>query len=415
MADIAIVGGGISGLYMAWLLLRRDKTNKMKVTVYEKADRWGGRLSTVAMADGTIIECGGSRFNKYHKLVVGLVKDLGLWDKTFLLAEDEKHFIKNNILKRKIDPTEISAWVVKKAREYPVSHLKSISLEMFCHEIMNKPEDVEDYVAAFAYNSFFETMNAYDALHELTKNLKGNERFWIMKGGISQIVERLVEKLGNFGGRFEGHLGIGVVGYNSTKRELLFNNGKKKRFNKVIFALTKPQLLEIRGLDESDLDLKKSLNSVYDTPLHRIYARFPVDPETGRVWFHFMEKITTNNPLRYVIPISYQNGLIMISYTDGKYAWMWNDIKKSGLGALQDQIMIHVRKLFPKYNIPDPIWIYSKHWNTGVHYWAPHAVKYRNKKVNGHVIVGEVISKNNQGWIEGSLDSCIKAYKDVFA
>lgn len=412
--DIAIVGGGISGLYMAWLILSQDKSKKKTVTVYEKSDRWGGRIDTVQMSDGTLIEGGAGRFNSYHTNLIRLIKKLGLWDKTYLLSEDKKHYIKNNIFRRKIDTSDISSWVVQKARAYPASHLKAISLEMFCHEIMNTPEDVEDYIGAFAYNSFFETMNAYDSLHELTKNLRGNDRFWIMKGGLSQIVDRLVKEL-EIDDRFKGHLGTGVVSYDSARNELVFQNEQKKQYGKVMFALTKPQLLGVNGLLESDVDLQKSLDSVYDTPLHRIYARFPLDEKTGRAWFHYMEKVTTNNPLRYVIPISPENGVIMISYTDGKYALMWNDIKKTGLGALQSQIMIHVRKLFPNFDIPDPIWMSSSHWNTGVHYWGPHAIKYKNKRSNGHVVFGEVFSKKNQGWIEGSLDSCLVAYKDVFS
>jgi hypothetical protein len=412
MMDIAIVGGGISGLYMAWLLLYNGKAKN--VYVYEKSNRWGGRIQTVRMEDGSILEAGGSRFNQYHKHVIKLIKELGLWESnTILLPPDSKYYIKNSTHKRNIDTTKISAWIVERAKHYSPRYLKSISLEMFCRQIQTTPEDTDDYISAFAYNSFFETMNAYDGLHELQKNLKGNERFWILKNGMNDIVTKLVERLSKVSG-FKGYLNHGVSCYDHDEVALTFDNGTRKKFDKVMFALTKPQLLAIKGLVEGDMNLKKTLDSLYDTPLHRIYAKFPLDDTTGYVWFHNLPKITTNNPLRYIIPISYKNGVVMISYTDGKYAWMWNDIKKSGLDMLQNQIMIHLRKLFPNILIPDPEWIYSKHWNTGVHYWAPHAIKYKNKRNNRHAIFGEVISFNNQGWIEGSLDSTLSVYKQLF-
>ena len=40
--DVAIVGGGVSGIYSGWRLLTAD--NKRKVTVFEGSDRIGGRL-----------------------------------------------------------------------------------------------------------------------------------------------------------------------------------------------------------------------------------------------------------------------------------------------------------------------------------------------------------------------------------
>ena len=50
------------------------------------------------------------------------------------------------------------------------------------------------------------------------------------------------------------------------------------------------------------------------TPLLRIYAKYPKQNE---VWFNNMNTISTNSILRQIIPINYQTGLIMISYTDG--------------------------------------------------------------------------------------------------
>ena len=60
------------------------------------------------------------------------------------------------------------------------------------------------------------------------------------------------------------------------------------------------------------------LNSVSCKPLYRIYAVYPKN-KNGKVWFHDISNTTTNEKIKFIIPIDYKKGLILISYTDGKY------------------------------------------------------------------------------------------------
>ena len=48
-----------------------------------------------------------------------------------------------------------------------------------------------------------------------------------------------------------------------------------------------------------------------------------LDKKTHKVWFDDMGKIVTNLPIKYIIPINYEKGVIMISYTDSKFAKYW--------------------------------------------------------------------------------------------
>ena len=61
--DTVIVGGGISGLYAALLLLRRDP--KHRVILLEKERYLGGRVLTYTDKYMTV-EKGGARFNDAH-------------------------------------------------------------------------------------------------------------------------------------------------------------------------------------------------------------------------------------------------------------------------------------------------------------------------------------------------------------
>ena len=66
----------------------------------------------------------------------------------------------------------------------------------------------------------------------------------------------------------------------------------------------------------------EAVDNITPIPLIRIYAKYPKD-KSGKVWFHGLKRTITDNYIRHIIPIDYEKGLIMISYTDGKYADMW--------------------------------------------------------------------------------------------
>lgn len=76
--DIAIVGGGLSGVYAA-LRLATSKPNQ-SLRLFEMSDRIGGRLRSVAFpqAPGLIGEAGASRFLNSHRHVAGLARALDL-------------------------------------------------------------------------------------------------------------------------------------------------------------------------------------------------------------------------------------------------------------------------------------------------------------------------------------------------
>ncbi|MGN6216038.1 MAG: flavin monoamine oxidase family protein [Solirubrobacterales bacterium] len=81
--DVAVVGGGVSGLYTAWRLLHeaREKGGPVpKVTVFELSERVGGRLLTWLPGkpgDGLRAELGGMRFLEEQQLVWNLLDQLG--------------------------------------------------------------------------------------------------------------------------------------------------------------------------------------------------------------------------------------------------------------------------------------------------------------------------------------------------
>lgn len=84
-SDVIIVGAGVSGLYSAWRLLKKDP--KLKITILDRLDRTGGRLDTDLIKidngkDTSIVrdEEGGMRFTYEMKELMSLFYGLQLCD-----------------------------------------------------------------------------------------------------------------------------------------------------------------------------------------------------------------------------------------------------------------------------------------------------------------------------------------------
>ncbi|ACU63390.1 amine oxidase [Chitinophaga pinensis DSM 2588] len=71
---IIIVGGGLSGLSLAWYLTKKNKT----VTILEATTRLGGRIETIAGKTGTPLELGATWFSDMHSKLKELIDELGL-------------------------------------------------------------------------------------------------------------------------------------------------------------------------------------------------------------------------------------------------------------------------------------------------------------------------------------------------
>jgi monoamine oxidase len=74
--DVAIIGGGISGVYSAWRLVS-SQPGKRRVALFEGSQRVGGRLlsATPPGMPGTVCEIGGMRYVSSQTLVRSLIEN----------------------------------------------------------------------------------------------------------------------------------------------------------------------------------------------------------------------------------------------------------------------------------------------------------------------------------------------------
>ena len=395
MKSICVIGGGIAGLYYAY------EYNKLHpnttITILEKGSRLGGRIYTIHKHD-VRYEAGAGRMSSNHVLLMRLVKELGLED-SLIPMEKSKVYIKDSKVISFNEEVYINRLQeLKKTR--PRKELKSKTLTLFMRENI-VPSICDDIVHAFGYNSEFDSTNAYDALENMKHDYVSDVDYYFLQGGYGSMVIKLAHVLEKKGVIIKKMCDVTDVRLDDTL--VVYVKDKKEvteRFDHIVFCVTKPDLVKFDCLSH-DVKLMKTLQRTSIRPLYRIYAKFP-NASDGKVWFAGMHHTCTNNALRNIIPISEKYGLIMLSYTDGTWAESWKQFESKH--DLKDSLLMHLRLLFPKKNIPEPDWIEPYYWSCAAHYPQPYHSQYVNRDKR-YTICGEVVAKSHFAWVEGALRS----------
>ena len=99
--DVAIVGGGASGLYSGYRLLsgidKKGKKTDLSVNIFESSNRIGGRLESIKLPGMNVVgELGGMRYMTTQKIVTALIEDVfstqfGLKPIDFPMGDDNHH------------------------------------------------------------------------------------------------------------------------------------------------------------------------------------------------------------------------------------------------------------------------------------------------------------------------------------
>jgi hypothetical protein len=76
---VAIIGGGIAGVYTAWRLMHSEQADQFEVTLFESTDRMGGRIHSQLIPPLEFrAELGAMRFHPTHHLLRALIADLNI-------------------------------------------------------------------------------------------------------------------------------------------------------------------------------------------------------------------------------------------------------------------------------------------------------------------------------------------------
>jgi monoamine oxidase len=386
-----IVGGGIAGLTIAHAL-------GSQALLLERYPAVGGRAVTYR-DDGLQYEIGAGRIFKQHARVAELVKRYKLT--TFPIGADSTYngedndflelFVPLRNLLESLPPKNRATHTI--AELIPVVYHPVFKMYPYWAELNMLRADMA--LPLFKRTETMGTTSATD--------------FYGITEGIDTLTTRLADDAKATGATLKNRHRVHDVKRSGTLFEVKGDYGKKaeaKPFkftcDRIILATCRCSLSQFSVLKGAPL-----LKQLGTSPLTRIYAVYPKNAD-GKVWFHTMKKTIVDNPLRYIIPINSDSGLIMISYTDGPDAEYWENYPTDT--ELQTEIQAHVRASFPTLSIPEPTFLKKHYWAGGCTYWLPGDYDVESASRAAHnpapnvYVVGESIS-TEQAWLEGALQS----------
>tara|TARA_Y100000591_G_scaffold314130_1_gene320361 strand:- start:1470 stop:2984 length:1515 start_codon:yes stop_codon:yes gene_type:complete len=412
--DYAIIGGGISGLYIYHKLLQNSKTKNKKIILLEKNPHLGGRIYTDKVTHNSknyFFEAGAGRFAQSHKRLNNLIKSLNL-EKNKIKIPNKINFIDTKKSNTNYKLQHHTYYLDKIAKKYANKQNQSTLQKITFKKLLKQnfsPKTIKHIIDGYEYKDLF-TTNAYEAVNNYYKNFKSKEQFYILTSGMSSIVQELQKKLKKQKANIktETYVKDIIKVKNQSSNNYVI---KAEKDNKKLLIKTKNLILTVTNevLQKFSIlqPIKNShIKSVKNTPLTRIYSIF--DPKN--VWFMNTKKTTTTSPVQYVIPINEKQGTIMSSYTDMKNAMMWHKLNQKSPKKLEEKLLKELSKIYNQ-KIPKPKTNRVYHWPNGVAAWQP---KYNTAKIKKEIIkplkkeniyiAGENYS-NYQGWVEGALET----------
>jgi hypothetical protein len=405
--DIIIVGAGISGLYAAREILKRNPS--WRVAIAEKYKSIGGRTSTFHKGQWQW-EAGAGRVHRSHKMTLGLLKEYGL---NLIPLGTELSY---KPIDGPLEPDVFESAHIPLFLE-PLSQLSpDVLANHTIEDLLTKvhgSKKTKEILDPFPYRAEVNTLRADLGLHSfLDGEMKGHEGFFVVKEGFSELIDRMRTELEDRGCKFLVHhklVDISKPAHGAVDCKFIVDKKEKilHAERSCFLTLCRCHVAVLPFLQKVPI-----LSHVIGRPLLRVYMVFKVKP-SGKVWFHDLGNVVTPMRPRYIIPINAEKGIIMISYTDADDTHEYRAIyEKGGDDALEKVILSDIQKVFPERSIPNPVFTKAHMWGTGASYWVPG--NYDPEKMSVEAMTplsafpnlhmcGESWSMR-QAWVEGALE-----------
>ena len=424
--DYVIIGAGISGMNLGLKL--KEKFRDKSILIVEAHTIFGGRIQTI-YENNINFDSGAARFNDNHVLLKGLIKKYKLENDMINIPSswDTKYLGRKYSSKFKTVDNLLNALIkkYKKISKKTKLYLQSKNIIEICEENFGKKE--ADFLAfSHPYYSELFVLNAYDALISLKQDLNETLKFYILSKGLSQVtnsmfIESKLKKINYkfntkfIGTEFNQEENIFKSSFIDLDKNTIYFNSKNLIFAIDGFAFQKLNLSNLNEyITEKDLTFENLQSSINTQPLLRTFAKFKRGKD--QLWTDKIPKTVTNDKLRYVIPIG--NGVVMISYTDGRHAKYW--LNKMNNNTQQDLVLKSIKKLFPNEKISDnPLFFKNYYWHQGASYWEKNIdsekyIKIFEKPTKLNLFICGDSYSNRQAWVEGALESSNNVFERIY-
>ena len=392
--DFIVIGAGIAGLTCAHKIIQAHP--KQTIKIFESDSEAGGRIRTSASKDFQI-EKGAARFSENHKYLLALIDEFGLTDQMLEIPNAKSFVYKNKSITYDLQGKLQD--ILKQGSKIDKKVLQKITLFQLC-ALLYGSEEATKIQELFGYDAEFIRLNAHAALTMFENDLFGDDQYYVLKCGLSELIRRLEASLIESGVKIEYGSEVTEMDH---RRVTYRKGGTTHKISGLKIICTMPYL-SLRKLqvfrDNPDIHAVKPI------ALCRICAKYPL--VNGKVWFHDLQKTTTDNYLRYIIPMDASQGIVMY-YSDLYSADMWRNWSNVSDDVLVEAIHRELALLYPDKKIPKPTKIQTCHWKAGVHLWRPN---FDFQKVGKRLLkpfpekdiylAGECYS-SKQDWMEGSL------------
>jgi protoporphyrinogen oxidase len=390
--DYIIIGGGISGLYAAYIL-----SKKFKILVLEKNNFLGGRAEEVKFHND-IIKLGAGIAAKNNKHLLKLLDELKI---KYNVAKGDIGLINNSEYYNKQYHNSFIRKIKQKIIELQKLKIKynHLTFKDFMYKYFDK-KYVDNYFLHCEYNDFLGSDVDYHI-----KYYPISDNSFTSYNIIFLSWTELVNKLINNIKLNKSYMKINYEVKNINNKNNLFIINNDYCSKKIIFALTLKPLIKLTK-NLINLDYSKYIDSV---PFVRIYTYH----KNGHNYNKDRYTILANsNPLQKIVLIT--DKTIMASYSDGEKALYWKKYLDKNYNIINKNKLIkivykYLQEVQPDINKIDDILI--KYWEEGVHYFYPMNGKdikeFLNKLSNpadNIQVVGEILSLR-QGWVEGAIES----------
>ena len=237
-----IIGSGISGLYLAYKLIKEKNENGKNIKIYEKNNRIGGRIYTYENKENNLkYSVGAGRLGKKHKYIMKLIKDFNLKDEIIYINKNKKYYINGKLMNEKelLKHHNSKYTTLNKLWKYAIytkikTNEKNLNLHNYFSLFLDSNE-VELLKDSLGYISEFYEMNAQNALLTLRKDFDvENNDFFILKNGIEILCDVLYKYLLEKNVKIELNSILNQI--NEIEKEVIINN-KKENYNNLYLTI----------------------------------------------------------------------------------------------------------------------------------------------------------------------------------